>query len=166
MTRLYTYIGPGKIEARLDGRSTGRRIESAAALLAWVRQADAEQDLVPATFVIDANGVLLLADRRSEHVAFAKGGPVPSAGELFICLDGNTVEVVEASNQSTGYCPEPESWPAGAAVLDRLDVRHHGRFTQEVTFRKCEQCGERNIVKEGWLVCGVYGADLPERWNC
>jgi hypothetical protein len=165
MTRLYTYVGPDIIKARAAGRPAGTKIELAADLLAWVRSADAEQDLVAATFVLDARGSLLLADRRSEHVACAAAGPVLSAGELFFRLESNAVEVVEASNQSTGYCPEPESWVSVAAELDRLGVRHPGRFTLEVVFRRCERCGERNVVKDGWLVCGVCGAELPERWN-
>ena len=36
----------------------------------------------PITFVIGVDGVLRVADRRSEHVACAGGGDVLSAGEL------------------------------------------------------------------------------------
>jgi transcription initiation factor TFIIIB Brf1 subunit/transcription initiation factor TFIIB len=32
-------------------------------------------------------------------------------------------------------------------------------------FRRCPACGERNIVKDDWFVCGVCGADLPTVWN-
>ena len=88
-----------------------------------------------------------------------------SAGEMFFLLTAAGVQVAEVSNQSTGFCPEPESWPAVAVALDRLGVPHPGRFTTEVLFRRCEQCGERNVVRDGWFVCGVCGADLPERWN-
>lgn len=115
--------------------------------------------------MIDPAGCLRLADRRSEHVACAGGGYVLSAGELFLRRDGEADEVIEASNQSTGYCPEPESWPAVAAALDRLGVVHPGRFTTAVTFRRCERCAQRNLVKDGWFVCGVCGADLPAAWN-
>jgi hypothetical protein len=69
------------------------------------------------------------------------------------------------TNQSTGYCPEPESWPAVATALDRIGVAHPGRFTQEIVFRRCTACGERNVVKDGWYVCGSCGADLPADWN-
>jgi hypothetical protein len=75
------------------------------------------------------------------------------------------VEVEEISNQSTGFCPEPESWPVVAAALDTLGVRHPGRFTLAVVFRRCPACGERNVVKDGWFACGVCGADLPAEWN-
>jgi hypothetical protein len=168
MTKRYDYVGPAGIRARVAGRPAGTRISSAADLLAWVRgtgRRPGADGLIAAAFVIDAQGDLLLADRRSEHVACAGGGPVLSAGEAFFRVEGDRVEVAEASNQSTGFCPEPGSWPAVAAALDRIGVPHPGRFTTEVAFRRCEKCGERNVVKDGWFVCGVCGADLPKGWN-
>jgi hypothetical protein len=166
--RLYPYVGPADIKARARGRPAGARSSSLGDLLAWVKdtgQRPGPDGLVAATFVMDAEGDLLVADRRSEHVACAGGGPVLSAGEMFFLLDGCRIEVAEVSNQSTGYCPEPESWPAVAAALDRIGIAHPGRFTTQVVFRRCEACGERNVVRDGWFVCGVCGAGLPEEWN-
>jgi hypothetical protein len=168
VTRIYDYVGPAAVKSRAAGRPAGTPIRSAADLLAWVRgtgQRPGPDGLAAATFVIDAKGDLLLADRRSEHVACAGGGPVLSAGEMFFLVEAGRVEVAEASNQSTGFCPEPESWPAVAAALERAGVAHPGRFTKEVVFRRCEACGERNVVRDGWFVCGVCGAALPEWWN-
>jgi hypothetical protein len=165
MTRPYHYVGPAAIKARVAGSPAGIRIATAANLLAWAHRAGREQGLLAATFVIDEQGGLLLADRRSEHVACAGGGPVLSAGEMFLLLEGDRVEVVEASNQSTGYCPEPESWPAVAAALNRIGVPHPGRFTTEIVFRRCGKCGERNVVKDGSFACGTCGAELPANWN-
>jgi hypothetical protein len=162
MTRLYRYVGPVGIAARSAGRTAGMRVSSISDILVWARQADEGQGEVAATFVIDEGGGLLLADRRSEHVACAGGRPVLSAGEMFFAVEGDRVEVAEVSNQSTGYCPEPESRPAVAAALDYIGVPHPGRFTVEVVFRRCGKCGERNVVKDGWFVCG---ADLPAGWN-
>jgi hypothetical protein len=141
------------------------RVSSISDILLWARRADEGQEEVAATFVIDEGGGLLLADRRSEHVACAGGRPVLSAGEMFFAVEGDRVEVAEVSNQSTGYCPEPGSWPAVAAALDRIGVRHPGRFTAEIVFRRCGICGERNVVKDGWFVCGACGTDLPAGWN-
>jgi hypothetical protein len=168
MTRLYPYVGPAEIQARVAGRPAGTPIKSVADLIAWVRgtgERPGPNALLAATFVIDSGGGILVADRRSEHVACAGGGPVLSAGEMFFRIEEDRVEVAEVSNQSTGFCPEPESWPAVAAALDRLGVPHPGRFTTEVVFRRCERCGERNVVKDGWFVCGVCGAALPAAWN-
>jgi hypothetical protein len=168
VSKLYQYVGPAEIKARAVRGSFGTRISSLEDLLAWARHADREprgDDLVAATFVIDVYGNLVLAERRSEHVACADGGPVLSAGEMFFRLERERVSVEGASNQSTGYCPEPESWPAVASALDRIGIAHAGDFTLSVLFRRCNTCGERNIVKDNWFVCGLCGSELPEQWN-
>ena len=167
MARLYNYVGPAGIEARVAARPAGTRISSAGELFAWVRRTGehARPDRLVVTFVIDEQGNLPVADRRSEHVGCAGGGPVLSAGEMFFRVVGDRVEVAEASNQSTGYCPEPTSWPPVEAALDRIGVPHPARFTTEVVFRRCETCGERSVVKDAWFVCGVCGAVLPAAWN-
>jgi hypothetical protein len=164
--RLYSYVGPDEIRSRHAGAAGGRVITCASDLLAWL--GDAERDREgrhAATFVIDAEGRLRLAPRRSEHVACASGGPVRSAGEMFFAAEGKSVALVEVSNHSTGFCPEPESWPDVAAALDRCGVAHPGRFTTEVIFRRCRICGERNVVKDGWFCCAVCDAALPKDWN-
>ncbi|MBF0289995.1 MAG: hypothetical protein HQM14_19435, partial [SAR324 cluster bacterium] len=62
--------------------------------------------------MISLNQELLLAPQRSEHVACAAGRDVLSAGQM--AFDPETVSLEEVTNQSTGYCPEPESWDAVA----------------------------------------------------
>ena len=81
---------------------------------------------------------------RSEHVACAAGGPVLSAGEITFDDECNVPEI---SNQSTGFCPEPESWSTVERALDRVGIEHPGGFTIAVVFRLCPKCHERNIVK-------------------
>jgi hypothetical protein len=81
---------------------------------------------------------------------------------MIFIVEGDGVQVAEAWNRSTEFCSEPESWPAVAAALDRVGVAHPGRFTTEVVFRRCERCGERNVVKDGWFLCGV---GVPAGWN-
>jgi hypothetical protein len=119
---------------------------------------------IVATFVIGLAGRLRIADRRSEHVACAGGEPVLSAGEISF-LVGEKIEAGDVSNQSTGYCPEPESWPQVALVLDRIPLHHPGKFTHEIVFRRCFSCDQINIVKDGWLVCLACGKELPMQWN-
>jgi hypothetical protein len=168
MRRLYRYVGPEEIRLRAAGGLPGVRVETANDLAAWARAAGArpgQAELLPVTFVVDELGELRVADRGTEHVACAAGGAVLSAGELFLAVPPRGAEVVEASNQSTGYCPELESWPAVAAALDRAGVPHPGRFTWALIFRRCPKCGQRNVVKDGWFVCSVYGSDLPAEWN-
>lgn len=47
-----------------------------------------------------------------------------------------------------------------ASVLDKIGVKHPGKFTTEITFIKCKHCGDINIVKDNWFVCGSCGNDL------
>ena len=91
--------------------------------------------------------------------------PVLSAGEIAFERGPGGPEVTSATNQSTGYCPEPSSWPTVAAALDRIGVPHPGRFTNEFTFRRCPGCGERNLVRDGDFTCAICDAELPAAWN-
>jgi hypothetical protein len=165
--KLYRYVGPEAIRSRTAAGPGGQPIDSLEDLSAWItehRRAGSSDGLVVATFVIDSEGRLRLADRHSEHVACAGGGPVLSAGEMFFSIEG-AITVAEVSNHSTGYCPEPESWVVVGEALDRLGVGYPGAFTTVVIFRLCPECGQRNVVKDGWYVCQVCGADLPHVWN-
>lgn len=125
-----------------------------------------EDGSLTVTFVVLPDG-LWVADRHSEHVACAQGAPVHSAGEMTFALDRrrSSVEVVYVTNQSTGYCPEPESWPAVEAALDAAGIAHPGRFSAEMVFRRCPKCASTNIVKDECFACAVCGADLPREWN-
>ena len=168
MTRLYAYVGPDDIREKTRTALGGHRIASLDDLRNWLRET--EQELggdgdATVTFIVDAEGSLCVADRHSEHVACASGEPVRSAGEMNLRVRDEGVEVTEVSDQSTGYCPEPPSWPEVAAALDRIAVPHPGGFTSEIVFRRCPSCGQRNIVKDGWFYCGVCDGRLPKEWN-
>jgi hypothetical protein len=168
MPRAYRYVGPPEIRDRAVGRPGGTEIRNPNDVLKWAIEGSEEfssDTLLAATFVIDVRRRLLIADRRSEYVACASGGDVFSAGEIFFAKDGRTVRVAEISNQSTGYCPEPESWEVVRAVLEQIGLEHPGEFTTECVFRRCVTCGERNIVKDGWFRCDVCGTELPREWN-
>ncbi|MFE8014178.1 hypothetical protein ACFU3O_15735 [Streptomyces antibioticus] len=159
--RRYGYVGPEDIRrAALLDAGGGRVIRSAADLDAYV-----SDEGEPYTYVVGLDGLLRLAPRRSEHVACADGGDVLGAGEISLRRGPDGWEVLEISNQSTGYCPDPDSWPAVAAALDRLGVGRPDRFTHALVFRRCEHCGERNVVREAVFVCVFCDADLPHAWN-
>lgn len=165
MLKTYRYVGPSEILARSRTSPKGVPITNADALRAWLKATDQRPASEVATFVIDQNGSLLIADRRSEHVACAGGEPVLSAGEMTFLLDGDELDVIDVSNQSTGYCPEPESWPQVAFSLDRIPISHPGKFTQEIVFRRCASCDQVNVVKDNWFVCLFCGKELPTQWN-
>jgi len=165
MLKKYRYVVPPEIMAQSRSAPRGVPISRVDDLRAWLKttgQMTVSQ--IVATFVIDLDGRLRIADRRSEHVACAGREPVLSAGEINF-LVGDGIEAGEVSNQSIGYCPEPESWPQVALALDRIPLHHPGRFTHEIIFRRCLSCDQINIVKDGWLVCLACGKELPKQWN-
>lgn len=166
--KLYAYVGPAHLAKHATSDTPRLRVESGAALAAWlVKQPGTGADgALTVTFVVLPDG-LWVADRHSEHVACARGGPVYSAGEMTFAVDRRrqSVEVVYVTNQSAGFCPEPGSWPAVAAALDAAGIGHPGGFNAAMIFRRCPACGATNIVKDGWFECAVCGGELPREWN-
>lgn len=165
--KVYRYVGPKRIADRVLPGSAGVPIRSPEDVRNWV-QASAQEltaGCVIATFVVDAAGVLRVADRRSEHVACAGGGPVRSAGEITFAV-GRAIEVGAVSNQSTGYCPEPASWPAVAEAMAAAGLKPPAGFALVCDFRRCTACGGLTLVKGGVFECGTCGAELPAAYNC
>ena len=168
MPRLYRYVGPKPIADRAAASPPGTVVESAGDIRRWVEQSGQAADRggrITATFVVGPAGKLRLADRRSEHVACAGGGPVLAAGEITLEIGGDAVGVEEVTNQSTGYCPEPESWPAVAAALKAAGLSVPEGYTVALVFRRCPRCGQIHVVKDRVFECSVCGAALPARWN-
>jgi hypothetical protein len=168
MRSTYRYVGPKQIAERVRSAPGGVRIESPEDVRRWIRQTGQEPDAagsVIATFIIDESGWLCIADRRSEHVACAGGRPVRSAGEMTFTISPSGVSVSWVTNQSTGYCPEPDSWPAVAAALARAGIAAPESFSQGFVFRRCPRCGSINLIKEGIFDCAVCAAPFPEEWN-
>ena len=160
---VFHYVGPPELRAQRI--QTARfRVEVAADISAWVRTQPRGEALV-ATFVVDARGALWIADRRTEHIACSRGEAVQTAGELSFEVRGTRVEVVAASNQSTGFCPRVESWNSLERALDAAGLTHPPTWTRAFEFRRCEACGALNLVKDDWSVCATCDADLPGEWN-
>ncbi|MQY34400.1 hypothetical protein SRB17_23690 [Streptomyces sp. RB17] len=135
--RSYRYVGPEDVKAAVRRGESGTVIRTAAEFADWAVTRTREELSEPFTFVIGLDGALRLAPRRSEHVACAGGEPVLGAGEIGFREDAGRWAVREVSNQSTGYCPDTDSWPAVAAALDRAGLGLPGTFTDEVIFRRC-----------------------------
>jgi hypothetical protein len=155
--RRYSYVGPDSLRS-LPG-PPGASVTCPADLERWLAEQGGAEE--PFTFVIRADSpVLRLAPRRSEHVACAGGQEVLAAGEMAFVRAGAGWAVAEVSNQSTGYCPDPSSWPAVAEALDRAGVAHPPGYTTEIIFRFCPVCGERNIVREGDYTCALCDGAL------
>nr|WP_137994995.1 hypothetical protein [Streptomyces vilmorinianum] len=163
--RRYGYVGPPEIRAAVTEGSSGRVMRTPEDFAAWVAARTAGDLDEPFTYVVDEDGFLRLAPRRSEHVACAGRGWVRAAGEMAFVEGPGGWEAAEISNQSTGYCPDPDSWASVAAALARAGLAHPGRFTHEIVFRRCAGCAELNLVREGEYVCALCGAGLPREWN-
>ena len=157
---MYRYVGPNDIRAQALRQPSATPIRSRHEVVEYVGLLDAAN--TPLTFVVSLDGDLLLAPRESEHVAAAAGDAVLSAGEMTFDASGR---LAAATNQSTGYCPEPTSWQHVAEALDRIGVDHGDAFTTAFEFRRCPACYSINLVKEGFFICAVCGHDLPDRWN-
>ncbi|MGW0699566.1 hypothetical protein ACWD0A_09575 [Streptomyces sp. NPDC002867] len=161
--RRYGYVGPPDIRRAAQGAPVGRVVRTAGDFAAWAGEQDPRDLAEPFTYVVDGEGFLRLAPRRSEHVACAGGAAVTGAGEVAFRRTGDgRWRAGYVSNQSTGYCPDPDSWPAVAAALDRAGLARPGDgFTHEVVFRHCGACAELNVVREGHFVCVFCDAGLP-----
>ena len=165
MPQLYKYVGPEAIRHAVAESNSGVMIHDKNQLAFWMQQQDEwDDDCLTMTFAVPADGSLRVAPRRSEHVACARGADVLAAGELVIRLNP-ALEVVGASNLSTGYCPEPSCWEALQRALRSLDIPAPPALTFSCTFRKCPACGERNLVKDDWFVCAICDGPLPAEWN-
>ena len=158
--RRHRYVGPAEIRERERGE-VGAAIRGRAEVEAWLA-AHPEGVREGATYVVDLAGDLRLAPRRSEHIDCAGGGEVLAAGEIRFTRAG---EVAELTNQSTGYCPDPDCWPAVAAALAGAGLAVPAGFTHAFVFRRCPRCGQTNIIKEDWFVCACCDCELPRAWN-
>lgn len=158
---VYPYIGDADLVEHLD---TDRQcVENGADVQRWAArtgQGFDRENQITTTFIVDVDGRLWIADRCSEHVACARGGSVLAAGEMTFQFDVGQVSVAAVSNQSTGYCPLPDCWPAVAQALHSAALPHPGAWTSVFLFRICTACGQKNLIKEQDFTCGVCQSSL------
>ncbi len=166
--RTYSYTGPDDLLKAARSNIVRGVIRSPSDLLSWVERASQHLDssgMVTATFVVIPGEGLTISDRHSEHVACARGRDVLSAGEVTIEMPAGGPRIDSITNQSTGYCPEPESWPAVYEAIELAGLEAPDGFEPTFVFRKCTGCGAVNIVKEGVFECAVCETELSREWN-
>ncbi len=164
----YSYLGPKEIARKSKSLKPGKRISCSDDICSWIEENNQELNgsgAITVTFIISEESYLLIADRRSEHIACAGGRPVLSACEMTLEVRGNEVELIEATNQSTGYCPKPDSWNAVEEALHEIGVKHPFTFTKAYEFRRCPKCKMLNIIKDDFYYCPVCNTELPKQWN-
>ena len=81
--RRYKYIGPKDLLAAVSSNTEGSVIRSFVDFREWLSIYEKEALEEPFTFVVDVEGNLRLAPRRTEHVACAGRADVLSAGEIW-----------------------------------------------------------------------------------
>jgi hypothetical protein len=161
--KLYHYIGPDELRQLIAPSNLGIPIQKPQDIINWLGSSqDLKQphDEVITTFIINEEGILCLAERQTEHVVCAGGKAVLSAGEMTFSVTKNAIEVTYVTNQSTGYCPEPDSWIAVAKALNQLAISHPNGFSYQFIFRQCKICQTINIIKENLFICAVCGNPL------
>jgi hypothetical protein len=163
--RLYRYVGPLEALAGVPASVSGTRLGARYAFESWVAGRTEVELREPFTYVVDRDETLLLAPRQTEHVVCARGQLVRGAGELTFASSPGGWRVTTVSNRSTNYCPDITSWPAVARALDHLGLAHPGRFTDEVTYRRCPRCAEINVREDGDFTCAFCATELPAQWN-
>ena len=166
--RRYQYVGPPEIRQRARRESHCEQVKDSADLVRWGERflpASRKFNRVTATFIIDLEERLWIADRRSEHVGCADGQDVLAAGEITFERRDRRVSVAEITNQSTGYCPELSTWSVVASVLSRLGIAHPPRYTTAFEFRRCEARGATNLIKDDLFECALCSAELSAIWN-
>jgi hypothetical protein len=163
---LYHYVGSRSIAERAGSLVRGTPITSPEDVVRWfASHAQPPHAEVTVTFVVSEESTLLVADRHSEHVACAGNRPVRAAGELCFALEDGCVNVTRVSNQSTGYCPEPESWADVVAALRGAGLAPPEGFEPRCEFRRCVKCSSLNLVKSSVFECSVCDAELPAAYN-
>ncbi|APR85595.1 Hypothetical protein A7982_10944 [Minicystis rosea] len=161
--RIYQYIGPTALKAAAEDPIARLEPRSPVDVIAWLGARKVSQATF--TFIVDVSGALWISDRGTEHVACARGKPVLAAGEITLRHAGDAVSVASITNQSTGYCPEPECWVAVSSALSRAGLTAPDGFTHAFSFRRCPSCGTTNLLKAEAPECGVCGEELPAAWN-
>jgi len=168
MRRRYAYVGHQDLRKLLERPNRCVCVRQPQDVVQWMKattEPPNDDGTKTATFIIDTDGQLWINERRAEHVLCAAGEAVLSAGEMTFAFRKNQIEIVEVTNQSTGYCPEPESWCAVASALERIGLAFPPDFTTAYLFRRCDKCGTTNIVKDSWFECAVCLSPLSQHWN-
>jgi hypothetical protein len=87
------------------------------------------------------------------------------AWEVWLEVRPDRVAIVSVTNQSTGYCPEPDCWPAVRDALAGAGLAPPRGFTYTFRYRRCPTCRGINILKDEMPECPSCGTELPAAWN-
>jgi hypothetical protein len=167
MKELYSYVGPKELLELVSDDVDRICISSLSEVHKWLKRTNQILDRnnsVTSTYIIDIKGVIWIGDRHMEHVVCAKGQPVLSAGEITLTIN-ETINASFITNQSTGFCPKPQSWKYTKLALEQANIRYPEELSVALEFRICTHCNTINIIKENHFYCAVCDNQLPNDWN-
>jgi hypothetical protein len=87
------------------------------------------EDYGPLTYIVDKNKDLYIGALVEEHVVVARGKDVIAAGEITVSFQDEEWVVKEMNNRSNGYFPARTTYDILGPLLDRIGIRHPGKFT-------------------------------------
>ncbi len=163
MKRLYEFVGPDRLRPDATAGIPRYRLHPKARapdLLSELEIRDLGMTELTLTYIVDQRGMVWVAERHVEHIACARGEPVLAAGELTVDLSVKEFEILAATNQSTGYCPEPECWHALAEALDAAGLDRPDGFEYAFRFGRCRKCRSITVIKEDDFSCAECGSEL------
>ena len=166
--KLYDYVGPASIRASASFDTPRHAVRDSKGIVVWAteRLGFTNRDRqMTFTYVVQPLAQLYLADRRSEHIACARGGAVLTAGEITFERHGSDLILIETSNLSTGFCPESTSWPSLSVALVTAGFPAIECFTQPFEFRLCVTCQQTCVIKDDTYDCPSCFGSLPRDWN-
>ena len=158
---VFQYVGPRRLYSLASQTPKGKLLSGFNALREWIRKTN-EPEEIWATYVVSLDCNVLIAERQYEHVTCAGRQDVLGAGEVLLSADA---EIMEISNYSTGYCPDVTSIHATQRAFARCCSTQFSGFSYAAEFRKCSDCGARNVVRDSWFFCAVCDSPLNSRWN-
>ncbi|RKZ79532.1 MAG: hypothetical protein DRR19_24825 [Candidatus Parabeggiatoa sp. nov. 1] len=88
--KQYRYVGPDDLRELISPDNCGTPIQRPQDILNWIKWINPKRqhhDEVIATFIINTDGFLCLADRHTEHLVCAGGCAVLSAGEMTFSIN-------------------------------------------------------------------------------
>jgi hypothetical protein len=123
--KRYRYLGPADLRGQVVAVEAVA-VDAFQSLDGWLAARDPGERGEPFPFVASLDGLLRLAPRRREHVTLAGVRDVLAAGQIAFVSAEASWRVVEVTNQSTGYCPDPHAWRSRRHSASRRFHRRGG----------------------------------------
>ncbi len=158
MTRTYNYVVSRRIAEQAEAPISRLAPATPDDIRSWSLAPN--NGNLELTFVVDPRGQLWLSIDTASMSPARADSPYSLLASCVPRVTPQQVAVVSVSNQSTGYCPEPDCWPAVRDALRNAGLESPNEFTHAFDFRRCVSCSGINILKDGMPDCPSCGTEL------